>query len=254
MSESTFTHRVDLIVTLRDAVSGNLLTGYPAVFLRDGEPVRLRAADTDWLLVNSGRNDFILGVNVRGFEKTEIPVQYESLDTRLPTVEIHLVPAQGRWNMPPLLTLEGSMEGIEELQVVSLGETDLYFVSAENDKRRICLYNPRKKMLRYSSYAVVDKERQEFEIVTVLKTLPDDMVLLDHDLKRKFTGNNPFVRPIYGMVSEEGKYLLRVPESTEPVWLVRFVVEGREYFQTVDFHDPVLSVKEKKKKPARKRG
>lgn len=254
MSEGTFTHRVDLIVTLRDALSGNPITNYPAAFSKNRVPLRLRAADTDWLGVNIGREDFILGVNVRGFEETEVPVKYENLDTILPAVEIHLVPTQNIWSMPPLLTLEGSIAGMEELQAVSLEETDVYFVSAEKDRCRISLYNPRRKMLRYHSYAVVDKERQEFEIVTVLKTLPDDMVLLKHDLKKKFKGNNPFVRPIYGMVSEEGKYLLRVTKSKESAWLVRLVVEGKEYFQVVDFHNPALSIEERNKKTTRKRG
>lgn len=253
MSEGTFTHRIDLIVTLRNAVTGNPVMDDQTAFSWNGVPLKSRAADTCWLFANTGREDFILGVNVRGFEKTEIPVEYHILDARLPAVEIHLVPAQNTWNMPPLLTLEGSMAGIEEIQAVSLKETDLSFVSAKKDECRITLYNPHKKILRYSSYAVVDKERQEFEIVTVLKTLPDDMVLLKHDLKRTFKGDNLFTRPIYGMVSEEGKYLLRVPKHAESSWLVRFVVEGKEYFQSVDFDNPVLLAGERNQK-TRKRG
>lgn len=254
MSECTFTHRVDLIVTLRDALSGNPIMDYQAVFSRDGVPFKLRASETDWLGVNTGRKDFLLGVDVRGYEKTEIRVKYESLDMRLPVVEIPLIPTQNIWSMPPLLTLEGSMKGIEELQAVSLREEDIYFISAGKDSQRISLYNPYRKSLRCHSYAVVDKERQEFEIVTILKTLPDDMVLLSHALKRKFKGNNPLVRPIYGMVLKEGKYLLRVPQSKDSVWIVRFVVEGKVYFQVVDFQKSALSLEKRNLKNTGKRG
>lgn len=246
-------HRLDLMVRLSHAVTGNPIADGRAMFWRNQERLRLRMTnDANWVGVDIGRYDFVLGVNVRGFERAVVPVKYEILDQTLPTIEILLIPEQTEWNKLSLLTLEGSLNGIEELQAVPLKGVDLYMVSYQEETCTISLYNPYKKNLRLSLYAVVDQKRQEFEIFTILKTLPDGVVKIDHGLKKSFNARSPLVHPVCGMVYEEGRYLIRLPKQNEDdrtTWILRYVVEGREYFQTTDLLEPVLlSVNDRKQR------
>lgn len=257
MPGDVVSHRLDLLVKLNHAVTGNPIADRRAVFWRNQERLRLRMTDdANWVGADIGRYDFVLGVNVRGFERAIVPVRYEVLDQTLPTIEILLIPEQTEWNGPSLLTLEGSLNGIEELQAVPLKGEDLYMVSYQKEAGTISIYNPHKKNLRLSFYAVVDQKRQEFEIIKILKTLPDGMVKINHGLKKAFDGRSPLVHPVYGMVSGEGRYLIRLPrrgEDDKTTWILRYVVKGREYFRTADLLEPVLlSVNDRRQN--RKRG
>lgn len=244
MPGDVVSHRLDLLVRLKDAVTGNPIADRQAVFWRNQERLWLRMTyDADWAGVDIGRYDFILGVNVRGFERTIVPVKYEVLSQSLPVVEILLIPEQTEWNKPSLLTLEGSLNGIEELQAVPLKGKDLYMVSYQKEVCTISIYNPHKKNLRLSFYAAVNQKRQEFEIFTILKTLPNGMVKIDHDLRKTFDDRSPLVHPVYGMVSGEGRYLIRLPrrgEDDKATWILRYVVKGQEYFKTTDLLEPVI--------------
>lgn len=247
--------RLDLAVRLQNAVTGDPVAGSRPMFQKDGKNFKLKpAGGADWIGVNIGREDFVLGVNVRGFEKTVVPIRYELLDPRLPIVEIPLIPEQTEWDKPSYMTLEGSLDKIEELQAVPLKGGDLYAVSYQKEERTISLYNPHKKMIRLSSYAIVDQKKQEFEIITVLKALPDGKYQLKEDLKKGFEGRSPVVSPVYGMVSQDGSYLIRIPRNrADTEWILRLVAGGKEHFQTADLLEPV-SLTERRSKQSGKKG
>ncbi len=241
MTGEIVSHRLDLAVRLKNAVTGNPVTGGKAMFLKDGRSLGLKCkGGAEWAGVDTGRENFVLGVNVRGFEKTSVPVRYELLDQKLPLLEVPLIPEQTPWNAPSYLTLEGSLDNIEELQAVPLKGGDLYVVSYEERDRMISLYNPHKKILRLSTYAVVNQKNQEFEMITVLKEAPDGRYQLARRLSKNLDGRSPFVHPVFGMVSCEGQYLIRIPrykDGTE--WILRYVADGREYFRTTDLNESV---------------
>lgn len=238
-----FCNRLDLAVRLVDAVDGRAIGEKQATFLRNGKQFMPRlSANGHWLLVNTGREDFLLGVHVRGFEEIWIPVRYKTLSQRLPEIEILLVPKQSAWNVPPLVSLEGKMEGMEELQAVEKREEDLYAVSYDEKDGTLSLYNPHRKKLTQSYYALSCRDWREFEIIRILKQLPKDMVQTDYVPKKAWKGSCSLVHLVHGMVSANGRYLLRLPDNgTDSEWLVRCVVRGEEYFQTINIRHPVLT-------------
>lgn len=244
MTGDVVSHRLDLLVRLNHAVTGNPIADGRAMFWRDKKRLRLRMTkDAHWVGTDMGRYDFELGVNVRGFEKAVVPVRYGVLDQTAPSIDILLIPEQTEWNKPSLLTLEGSLCGIEELQAVPLKGEDLYAVSYQEETCTLSLYNPHRKNLRLSFYAIVDQRRQEFEIITILKTLPEGMVKIDHGLKKSLDGRSPLIHPVYGMVSGKGRYLIRLPKGREDEktsWILRYVVNGKEHFCMTDLAEPVL--------------
>lgn len=254
MTKEIVSHRLDLAVRLMNAVTGSPVTDGGTMFLRDGRSLRLKRTNgEEWTGVDTGRENFVLGVNVRGFEKTSVPVRYELLDQNLPLLEIPLIPEQTEWNKPSYLTLEGSLESIEELQAVPLKGGDLYAVSYEENDRMISLYNPHKKILRLSTYAVVNQKSREFELITVLKAAPDGRYQLARGLEKSLDGRSPFVRPVYGMVTYEGQYLIRIPRyKDETEWILRYVADGREYFQTTDLKEPVSLTVNRRRRTGKK--
>ncbi len=61
-------HRLDLAVRLIHAVTGDPITDGRAMFWQDGKSLRLGLkSSSDWVGTDIGREDFVLGVNVRGF-------------------------------------------------------------------------------------------------------------------------------------------------------------------------------------------
>lgn len=241
-----FGSRLDLAVRFVNAVDGSVIREDQAVFFHNKKALKPRQSEhAYWLFADTGRADFILGVNVHGFEKTQITVSYKMLCENLPTMEIPLVPRQSAWNNPPLLTVEGKMEGLEEVQAVAKRESDVYAVSYEERDCKLSLCHSRRTNFADSYYALASSDWQEFEIVRILKKLPADMVQIDHALKKRWQGICFLVHPVYGTVSEEGRYLLRVPVyGKDAGWLARFVVRGKEYFQDFDVRNPIISMEE----------
>ena len=62
---------------------------------------------------------------------------------------------------------------------------------------------------------------------------------IDHPLKEPFSVNAPISRIIFGNVTAEGDYCIRVRDDRERlVHLVRYVVEDEARFRMVDFRRP----------------
>ena len=255
MAGEIVSHRLDLAVRLTHALTGDPVTDDRAMFCRNGKKLILRlSGGTDWIGVDTGRQNFVLGVNVRGFEKVFVPVRYERMDLTMPMLEIPLIPEQTEWNQSFFVTLEGNLDHLEELQAVPLKGGDLHIISYQEEERSVFLYNPHKNILRFSTYAVVNQKTLEFEIVTVTKAMPDGSCHLAQGLKKSIDGRSYFSRLVYGSVSNEGKYRIRIPRSgDEEEWILRYVVNGKEYFQTTDLKEPV-SFTVNKRKSAGKRG
>lgn len=239
-----FSHRLDLAARLRDASSGNEIGEQGVIFFQNGKRLNARLSEHGcWLFLDIGRKDFQLFIEAEGFETAQIPVCYGTLDKNLPVVEIPLVPKQNPWHVPALITIAGKLKGIEELQAVAIRETDLYVVSYKEESCLLTLYNPHRKKLSESDYALADSSWREFEIIKVVKRLSDGRIQAARPLKMEWKGNYHLVRPVCGRVSEDGSYLLRVPDyGPDSAWLVRCAVGGKEYFQTIDKGHSTLCV------------
>jgi len=239
-----FSHRLDLAVRLRDASSGNEIGEQGVLFFQNGKILNARRSEHGcWLFLDIGRKDFQLFIEAEGFETAQIPVCYGTLDKNLPVVEIPLVPKQNSWHVPALITIAGKLKGIEELQAVAIRETDLYVVSYEGESRLLTLYNPHRITLTEGYYALAKQDWRGFEMIKIVKRLSDGRIQAARPLKLEWRGNYPLVRPVCGRVSEDGSYLLRVPDyGPDSAWLARCAVGGKEYFQTIDERHSTLCV------------
>ena len=86
-------------------------------------------------------------------------------------------------------------------------------------------------------YGLISGDRTYYEHFMVTNEVPPDMVKLKEPLTETFPVNSQISRVIFGNVSPDGSYLLRVRDNAEQlIYLVRYRVNGEIRFQTVDFH------------------
>lgn len=86
-------------------------------------------------------------------------------------------------------------------------------------------------------YGLISDDRSHYEHFEVAEEVPPNMVRLKSPLTETFTVNSPIARVVFGNVSPDGSYLLRVRDDAQTLeYLVRYRVNGEDRFQVVDFH------------------
>ena len=86
-------------------------------------------------------------------------------------------------------------------------------------------------------YGLISEDGSYYEHFEVIEEMPPNMVKLKESLKETFTVNSPIARVIFGKVSPDGSYLLRVRDDADNLkYLVRYRISGADRFQIVDFH------------------
>ena len=87
-------------------------------------------------------------------------------------------------------------------------------------------------------YALLSADKTSYERIEVEKMITSKSVKLKCPIKGSFSPNLPIGRIVYGIVQNDGEYLLRVRnEGADTRYLVRYEVGEEERFQVVDFHD-----------------
>ena len=96
--------------------------------------------------------------------------------------------------------------------------------------------------MEHVHYGLISGDRTHYEHFAVAEEVPPDTVKLREPLTETFPVNSQISRVIFGNVSPDGSYLLRVRDNAELLtYLVRYCVNGEIRFQIVDFHHCVCN-------------
>ena len=233
-------HSLDLVLHLVDTTTGVLLSGIGAVFERDGRPLSLlNKGDGHLILIGSGRTDFRLTVKLRGYLTREVEIRYAELSERYPLYELPMLPdgtlpASGKYR-----DLQGRLEGLTALEAVWLGDNSCMLRDFNSKKKMMTIFNPHHLLLDRVFYALVNPDAKVYEALKIEERISDTQFLLQDGLKMEFGGNCPVTRRIFGLVQEDGTYLLRISDQGgDSRWLLRCIAGEREWFQTVDIRSP----------------
>lgn len=240
MSASVIRFRLDLLVRLIDTTNGESVEERNVRFFREGKTVRpVARGGGNYVFLNSGREDFGLEIRVYGYEPFRMSVQYETLNDRMPVVEAFLIPLENAPGGYPVLGLSGSLPGIQSIQAVNVNAT-CCCVSEFDERRRIMkLFGVHRSGLDGIYYGLIHPDRQDYEPFIIQKEIGTDSVKIDHPLKEPFSVNAPVSRIIFGSVTAEGDYCIRIRDDREHLFhLARYVVKGETRFRTVDFRHP----------------
>ena len=100
MAASVIRAKLDLLVRLFDTTTGATVDERNVLFMRDGVPVRPESRGAGaYVFINTGREDFLMRISVRGYEDYEVKVCYEEMDERLPVCNVFLMPSPFAFNM-----------------------------------------------------------------------------------------------------------------------------------------------------------
>lgn len=239
MERTVISYQLDLVVQLIDTTTGKPVREQNVNFQEADKTLRLiDKGDAGYILLNHGRYDFCLKVSAFGYEETQVSIEYASLDRKSPCKEIYLLPLDRQAAGSDIVTLTGTLPGIEAIEAVNLEPEDCRIREFDERKRILTLSNPHRLTLRDIHYGVVMQPPDRYEPVRVMSNLSDETVKIDRNAQLNEVQDCPLKRVIFGMVKPDGTYLLRVRDNSSSLkYLVRYLVHGTVKYQTVDMRE-----------------
>lgn len=235
MADVTIQYKLDLAVRLIDTTTGNPVTEKQAIFRTGGEILSLLDRGGAYILINRGRVNMELQVEVRGYLTQSVLVDYEELSKREPLIEIPLIPEMRAYGFNDLVNLEGKMEGIESIEAVQLNNPLAAIGHYVEPKQSLKLFTS--KYLGEVYYAIIHNN-ESFETFSIAKKVDKLILKLKAPLETKVNPEETVTRVIRGKV-DNNRYLLRIRENGKgSEYLVRYVVKGKPLFVRIDLDDP----------------
>lgn len=131
MADAEIHYKLDLIVRLVDTTTGASIRQRQVAFTVEDRVIPfLRRDEGLYVLLNRGRNDVDLTIQVTGFLPAVVKIRYAELSESFPEVEAAMIPEISTSGFIDMLTLEGHCPGMESIAAVSLkkayGAVDSY--------------------------------------------------------------------------------------------------------------------------------
>ena len=237
VAHATIQHKLDLALRLVNTVTGRVvderntqfttvLTGIKSIPKQGGM----------YLFLNVGSDDFEMDIHVYGYEPRKIQIRLSELQGIMPIREVYLLPLETPIK-EEVLTLRGRLSGIEEMEAVSLSDTNCCIKEFDARKRIMSVLNQRNVRFHHIHYGLINRERTEYEHFEVEKEISPQEIKCRQKLEKEFHINQPIVRIIFGQINNQDEYILRVKNDENAKYLVKYVIEGKIFYQTVDFHE-----------------
>lgn len=235
--EAEIQYRATMVLQLLDAYTGRII---------NTPNVKVKLEDKFIpIVVKSDGFAVILNVDDPYLDVTVYVVGYEPMEVRLEqTVRwdrpmlLHMIPEIKLGGFQTHLTLEGVMPGITELSAVYLSGYILRFKSYTPRTQKMAVFNRHNKPLSRIRHGLLSMDESSFIPFSAYPQKDVEEILVEDFQGEELPPINAPIGPlIVGMTSPDGRYLLRVSDdSSHPVYLVRFVVDGTNYFQRLDFY------------------
>ena len=229
-------HRVALALRMIDTSTGRAADLNGTIIRCDGKPLHPLLRDDGYIVfLDLPPDGATLSVRVPEFEPIELVPDDAALSAGKYEQEVQLIP-DGKSRMRPCFTLSGTMPGITAIDAVRVGDNACLMRSFDERRKIITLFNPRQLELDRTFYAVVNPDDARYEAIEITERTSDKTFRIAEPLKSEFRNYYPVSRRVLGRAAPPGNYLLRVRnDSAKCVWIVRYIVNGQAYFQTVDF-------------------
>lgn len=239
-NEGVIRARLDLLIRLTDTTTGLSVGERGIKFTFNGEEIRPTARGFgNYILINHGRENGLMQIDVYGFEPFETVVDYDKLDERLPTVDAFLIPSENDNSGPKMLSFSGTLKGLSSLECIHPGRALSGIREFDKKKLIMTIYAPNRRMnMVHSYYGLYHSEADTYESIEITEQLDSNKVRLKEPLSEEFAVNAPICRRLFGRVSDDGRFLLRVrDDGKRQTYLVKYVVDGETRYKSVDFHN-----------------
>lgn len=237
MAHATIHHKLDLALRLINTVTGRVVEDRSVQFITGQTGIKaIPKQGGMYLFLNVGSEDFEADIHVYGYESQKVQIRLSELQGNMPIREVYLLPIESPIR-EDVLTLRGKLSGIEEIEAVSLSDTNCCIKEFDAGKRIMSVLNQRNVRFHHTHYGLVNRERTEYEHFEVEKEISPQEIKCKKRLEKEFYINQPIARVIFGQINNREEYLLRVANDENTKYLVRYVVEKRTFYQTVDFKE-----------------
>ena len=237
VAHATIHHKLDLAIRLVNTVTGRVVEERNVKFITPLTGVKaIPKQGGMYLFLNLECEEFEMDIHVYGYESGKIQIKLSEYQGTMPIREVYLLPLETPMR-EDLLTLRGILSGIEEIEAVSLSDTNCCIKEFDARKRIMSVLNQRNVRFHHIHYGLINREKTEYEHFEMEKEISPQEIKCKQKLEKEFFINQPIVRVIFGQVKEQGEYILRVTKEKDAKYLVRYVVEGKTFYQTVDFHE-----------------
>jgi hypothetical protein len=213
--KGVITARLDLLIRLQDTTTGLLVEERNVIFKMNGEEFRPTSRGFgNFILINHGRENGLMHVDVYGYEPFETYVDYEQMDERLPTVDVFLIPSENGMSGPKMLSLSGTLKGLSSLECIHMGRPVAGIREFVPKRRLMTIYAPNRRMnMIHSYYGLYHAEAETYEPFEIQEQVESHKVRLTKPLEEEFAVNDPIYRRVFGQVREDGSYLIRVRDD-----------------------------------------
>lgn len=244
MDYQIITHKVQLLIQLVDTLTGQPVTEDDVSFFCDHKRIPLLSKGQGlYILLNIDKTEFSFTVKAYGYEKREYQISLEEQEAEPSIFYVYCIPAKNYRGLLQYYTVQGNMPGIQSIDGICLPEKlhreKKTFLVQEYDTRRriLTIFQLHQLSLTWPEYALLYEEENVYEVFGIQKKISNTSYKLKQPLQREATQDLPVVRLVYGMVDQEGNYLIRVPKEQKPDerYLFRYVVNGQEQFRQMDF-------------------
>ncbi len=228
------------MIRLQDTTTGLSVDERDVNFYFNGNLIRPTSRGFgNYILINHGRENGLMQIDVYGFEPFKVDIDYEALDERLPTVDAFLIPSESGSSGPKMLSFSGTLKGISSLECIHPGRPLSGIREFDPKKKVMTIYAPNRRMnMIHSYYGLYHSEEDTYECIEITEQIENNKVRLREPLKEEFTVNAPICRRIFGRVTDEGEFLLRVrDDGKRQTYLVRYTVDGEARYKSVDFRN-----------------
>jgi hypothetical protein len=230
-------------VRLIDTTTGKALDEADARYYKDGIMLRpLHKGPGIWVFTNMDKEDFLMNISVRGYDDTEIKIEYEKLDPQLPMLDVFLMPSENSWEGGQVLEICGNLSKLEFIEAIALDRPICSFQSLV-EKKGVYTMNLIPKMtgqqaaLDRIKYAILSESGERYDVFEVQKQVTPTGVILKDPLLEEHKVNDRIYRIIYGKTDPKGRYSLRVRDDSDSLpHLLHFKAGNNEYFRLFDFH------------------
>ena len=236
-------HKLDLAIRLVNAVTGRVIEDYNACFFTQYPGLKaIPKQGGVYLFLNIEKETFEMEIHVYGYESQKIQIHFPENQEKMPIREVYLLPLETPIK-DDILTLRGKVSGIEKIEAISLNDRNCCIKAFDAKKRIMSVLNQRNVSFHHIHYGLVNREKTAYESFEVEKEISTQEIMCKQKLEKEFFINQPIARIIFGQIKEDGEYILKVENEENPIYLVRYVVEGETFYQKVDFKEENILLK-----------
>lgn len=239
MDDGKYRVRLDLMISIYDATTGNAVDESNIRFMRDDKLIiPERRGREAFVFLNMGREDCLMQIDVFGYISRKISVKYESLDEHMPALDVFLIPSENYRVGKNVLYFKGKLSGLLKLEALHPGRPVTSIKDFDAKKMTMSVFSPNRRVsLDRRYYGLIHGDKESFEDIIVTDEVKGDAIKLSEPIREEFSPNAPICPIIFGQVEEDGSFILAVLNDGENLnYLVKYETVGKTGYQIIDFH------------------